>query len=306
MRLARRRAVRTLGFVASLSAAWLVAASGCDGKTSESAAPVAEADFPLAVAHAICDRIGDCCARAHFPYDAAACVERRRKYNVADSPPGSGTWNAAQAGACVATFADEALHCSDVGYYNAYNEIGSCAGIYQGTKHPGESCDVNGDCAQSSEGYVWCEGATLPGICQLHKRPSGGEPCGIREGNGPEPAVVGACEDGESDAFTCSGTPGICVPYVPLGAPCNFTTKPCAASAYCDGATCLASRGVGEACPLGYECNAASRCVAGSCVAKLADGEDCKDWSDCLGGVCYGRCSTSGIVRPGVCNGTGP
>ncbi len=282
-----------------------LATVACGGKTSGSDVhPVAQEDFALELAHALCDPLGDCCARASFAYDAAACVETARAYSagvVTTKAAWGGKYDAALAGACVAAMRDQAARCSDNGgHISARSE--ACAHVFVGAKQPGEPCGTTNDCALSPDGRVECAASSDgTGICQLRKRPSGGEPCHVVMGS--QPAVVGACDKGETDAFACVGYPtSFCVATIPLGGACT-SRDACVPSAFCDGATCVSRVGVGGPC-VEYGCDEVSTCKAGRCVAKLPDGAACEHWTDCAGGNCFGWCSSSELARKDVCAGT--
>jgi hypothetical protein len=307
-------------FLASLSFAglWLAA---CGGSTSSGGtnAPVAASDFASGYAHAVCDNVAGCCQKAGLGYDANACMTSVQGIIqgllVNPANAAGATYDPNAAGDCLAQVRAAVETCStSTSSKNALDS--ACQRVYAGKSQPGGTCTSSVDCAPTTDGTVTCEiwsssgsdgGSQSGSQCQVRKTPKGGEPCGGTTSGGAPPTVVGACEFGESDTFTCDYQTHTCQPRGAIGATCESTDN-CVTTAYCTNGSCAARVGVGGACDgFSDSCDATSRCDQSTkqCVAKLADGTACTLSSDCAGGSCSsGKCRSSDYADPTVCGGT--
>ena len=309
-----------------------VAALGACSTKSTTVAPVAEADFALQAAHALCDTIQPCCAQTSYPYDQAACVARMQQEVKEDVKPSPNTtYDPSAAGRCVAKVRELAAKCADPadGDDDAAEE--DCKAIYVGTTKTGEACDKSAECAPSPEGRVRCvhygdlgspgsvqnrDGGTNPpppvtgSQCTLYKKNAAkGDPCGPNNSKdgGKPPTIVGACEGRVKNAtLYCDYKSLTCQPVIAVGQPCmDLTSGACAGGGSCTNGTCAAPGAEGAACDFegcapGLYCARSSsgdKIGGGKCAKEKKTGEACSSGS----GSDYGACAT-GSCSEGKCS----
>lgn len=96
-------------------------------------------------------------------------------------------------------------------------------------------------------------------------------------------------DDCRYDAVCVSGicTSGVAVDEDDL---CDEPDRLCPASTFCSSTSCLAIKGVGEACSEDAACGAAGACVGGFCRLRGASGAPCERPRSCRGGLtCIGE-----------------
>ena len=297
---------------------WVIAACGGSTSNGGGTGPVASSDFANQYAHAVCDNIAACCAKAGIGYDANACLSAAQGIIqgliVNPATAAGATYDPNAAGACIDQVKQAALACGETpSQKSALNN--ACNKVYSGSKKPGEPCNTSLDCQASSDGTVTCDhwsssggdGGTSSGtLCQVRKTPVGGEPCGGSTGGGAPPSVVGDCGYGASDTFMCDYQTNTCQPRKAVGQSCTGSDT-CVTTAYCAAGKCAPRLDVGAACqPYDGSCNAQTRCDSASktCQPKLADGAACTQSSDCAGGRCSSnKCASSSYADPTVCGG---
>lgn len=301
-----------------------MAQSACGGKVADDATlpdaaiprfdtaapePIAEADFPNAYAHAVCDHIEGCCAANALPFRHDDCIAAEIA-EVTRVRLG-GTFSPEAAGALVPAIADEALRCtSDVGDF-FLNAIG----IYVGTGAPGDDCSAGKGCAYVRGGKNVCLswGSARSGgqTCQLLKEPAAiGDLCSFE--SGPPPAVVGHCDS--ATPLRCDSRTHTCQTRLAAGASCA-DLEDCVAGTYCNAGVCVAGEGAGGPCATNAECDANDYCDETKvCRPSLPLGATCGNQS-CLGGVCVAdsydvsvtnHCRSSVLANPVACAAGAP
>ena len=305
--------------------------AACFGHTEEPApTPIAEADFALSAAHALCDNIEPCCAQVGFPHDPAACVATRRKKeedDIAQMRGNGATFDAAAATRCIAQIRETATACADL---TQMPKTADCGALYVGTRILGDACDNYVQCAPSAEGAVACEhirsdvgsdassagpgvaSEPVEGMCMLHKSTSSkGDPCGTRTGGGSPPKVLTECMDRGATLYCNFGTKA-CQPRMLSGQSCASDPE-CALGTHCDGGKCVPLGAAGDlctsACAAGFYCSRTSVTAPhGICAKKKNAGDACEvatDYAACAGGTCSrGKCSAGSYSTAEICTGS--
>lgn len=185
----------------------------------------------------------------------------------------------------------------------------------QGSKKPGESCDVDSNCASSNEGKVVCAshytGTDWIHKCQLQIHGTVGDnPC-LGTQDGETLSHVGSSSDDViARGYVCDTADGLrcssdaCVALAVVGATCSYSSD-CIRSAYCMGGHCANRVAAGAACTgsdssecvAGYYCSSAS---PRQCTAQLANGATCTSNTMCASGSCSGStCAPSFVDQLG-------
>ena len=303
----RSRSILTL-LVTGLGAAVLAA---CSGKTD--AAPVAEADFATQLAHAVCDNIGPCCAKAQLTYDKSACAssaiaalqgdfDRRKKEGA--------TYDATAAGQCVAQYQGIASSCSND---STTDTLAACRRVYAGSKALGEACTTTSECRLPAEGSVACwqavsSNGTLAsqGTCVGFRPAQKGDACMGLGALPPGVTTVGDCNFNDKSAFYCDSA-SICQPRVAIGQACPTNSfGACVEGGQCVDGVCASAPKLGESCTFG-KCAGESFCDFSStkCTAKRKAGEACDQSAACVSGNCSGKkCVDGWLTSAPICAGT--
>lgn len=217
----------------------------------DAAEPVAEADFPSAMATRVCQRRGMCgCAGATCTIDVAAALSDMA------------TWSKGQMLTydpdCAATlFARaEAIACDD--QITAIEEGCTSCNIYRGARPPGQPCDLNSYALYATQCAAGLACGLADQVCVTTEFPMAalGEPCFAG-------MTIARCPaDGVCDA----GGSGVCVPAPAVDEPC-FAGTACAAGQFCDpNAVCRPQKTVGEPCTSLLECHSLE-CTANVCTS---------------------------------------
>ncbi len=244
-------------------------------------------------ADSYCGEIAKCCAKAGISGNAAFC-------RMALS---GGGYDAKAGDACLAEMKAQVAagtFCDNLSAPSACNSVLSPA---SGNKKPGETCEVDSDCAASSDGTVACAGARVNGNwiykCQVQKPGKAGDtPCvGTQDGAVLSYYTDPNATDVTSSGFVCSIADGVrcqagtCVALVNLGGSCSSSSD-CVRVAFCDtNATCAARAAAGAACDstacvVGYYCPSSGM---KQCTAKLGTGAQCSESAVCQSGMCSGN-----------------
>jgi len=289
-----------------LSCSLLVA---CGGKTADDTSPVPRDQFVSQMAHAICDGAQGCCTTNGFGYDDNACVtltQNQLSALFADPSVTSAAYDGAAAGRCLAAIRDAVQSCN--GKTDAVDA--ACAGVFHGTKAPGESCASAIECAPPADGLgsmhciSWSSSdggsGTSGSACQLHLPPAEGSPCaGFAD---PPPPKVYDCS--HEQGFYC-GSDAKCHALGGVGAACSSSSA-CVDGATCDGSQCVAGAPAGSACSYAHGCDASSWCdfSTSKCVAKITNGGACAGATEnaCASGFCVkNKCVTSRVADAPTC-----
>jgi hypothetical protein len=181
-----------------------------------------------------------------------------------------------------------------------------------GSKKPGETCEVDSDCAPSSEGKVICAsryiGEAWVHKCQVQLRGQVGDgPClGTQDGAMFSSTSTTAATDVASRGYVCDTADGVkcssdkCVALASLGQTCAYASD-CVRTAFCDskdrcvarvaaGATCTGTDS--DECAIGYYCPDAS---PRQCAAQLGTGASCSSDAMCKSSTC-----TDGTCKPNM------
>jgi hypothetical protein len=241
-----------------------------------------------------CAEFAECCAQAGLRGDGSLC-------RMAMS---GGNYNAQAGEACL----DEVKAQVAAGTFcTSLSQPSVCNSVFaspNGNKQPGDTCEFDSDCANSSEGTVACaglyDGTTWTHKCQLRKPGQvGTTPCiGTQDGimflsydtSGATDVTPSGYVCDTADGIECQG--GTCVALAAVGEACTFTSD-CVRTAFCDGTKhqCTARLTAGSACT-GSD---ADECVAGyycptsgpqQCTVKLAAGAQCSADAMCESDMC--------------------
>jgi hypothetical protein len=246
-------------------------------------------------ADTFCGEVAKCCVQYHMTANGQLCQFMFT----------GGSYNAAAGDACLAEIkaaSAAGTFCSSDTSSSACNGV---TGSTSGNKQPGDACDVDSDCAKSSQGKVVCASA-YDGNVWIHKcqvqipGQAGSNPClGTQDGAmfssigttnaGDVPASGYVCNT--ADGLEC--TSGTCVALAGVGQTCSYASD-CVRTAYCDATShCTGRVAAGAACTgvdadecaLGYYCPDAS---PRQCTAKVATGGTCAADAMCSSGTCSG------------------
>jgi hypothetical protein len=254
-----------------------------------------------------CDLLQPCCAMAKLSTDGKQCKALLGAFAPTN-------YNATAGEACLAELraaSGKPDFCSD----GLDGTTGSCDKAFpdqsSGSKKPGETCDMDDECAPSAEGDVRCQRASVVGgtvvrKCQVHViGKEGDQPCvGTVDGS-----VTSYSSSGDdvppkgylcrvADGLYCDWTSHACVKFKAIGESCSGSSD-CGRGGSCDGGKCVARKELGAACTGGFasqgECVEGAYCSATSmtCAAQLGDGMACTDQEacksqDCVNGKCKG------------------
>jgi hypothetical protein len=261
-----------------------------------------------------CAEFATCCGKAGLPADGKQCRQLMSAMTM------GGGYNASAGDACLA----EMRAASAAGTFCDGTSTSSpaCDSVFQsgsrGHKQPGESCEMDNDCATSDEGKVSCESTYLNGAfidkCQVRLVGKAGDaPCvGTQDGNVFWGYTAQDATDVVPRGYVCDLAQGIrceagtCKALLGAGDPCSNTSQ-CAADLYCDyaldqcapraaiGGTCAGSGS--DTCVATAYCDSARK----QCAAKVANGEACTTSAMCLSDTCSNLvCKSSGLADFGL------
>jgi hypothetical protein len=304
-----RHGIKMAFGVASL-AAGAIAACGGSSEGGGSVGPIPHDQLASRAASALCDNIGDCCAKNGWTHDASACKQGYEalveEFFITPAVKGGATYDAQAAGTCVSSLSDVAKSCG------ASDVSAACDRIFIGTKPNGAQCEHSIECAAPPGGDAYCDvDDFLPGTCVQEPRGKAGDGCsGTCTDNGSFISCSGGGTDTGSalcwtnDDLFCSD--GTCQPLIAIGDACQWSG--CVDDAYCTSAgVCAAKLPAGgdcgsdwSACADGLYCDA-----AGVCAAKKPDGAACSDWEECVGSCEDNQCvNDTGFISAALCSGT--
>jgi hypothetical protein len=250
-----------------------------------------------------CAAIAPCCGQAKLPTNGTQC---RQLFGLSAL---GGSYNAALGSACL----DEAqaqvkdgTFCDNLGA----NNPSPCENVYasgNGSKKPGEKCNVDGDCAASNLGEVACSSVYVGGSsdgtfihkCQiLMPGKAGDTPCiATRDGNFLNEYLPSGATDVESQGYVCDIANGVtceqgtCVALAAVGASCSMSSD-CVRTAYCSFPQdkCAPKVALGQACSnvAGSECVDDAFCGEATklCTARLPNGAACTSFRQCKSDSC--------------------
>jgi hypothetical protein len=240
-----------------------------------------------------CALLMPCCKQAGLSSDPSSC---EMLFGWAAS---QAKFNESKANACLASMraaASTPEFCS-----MNYDDEGACDDVFAsqgGTTKPGGTCDMDSDCASSSQGEGACmsyyEGDVRRTACMIMTDGNPGDgPCvATREGNvtwyssgdAAPPALGYVCDQGKGTY--CDSSTKKCEALVAVGGPCTYGT-PCVAGAYCETSegTCQPSLPAGSACTNDDQCGEKHYCDE-FCKAQLPAGSPCTSSDQCQGGWC--------------------
>jgi hypothetical protein len=289
---------------------------------------IVASQFESNFASALCGEMSACCASNLLPFDpngctAAATTMIEHELTLPAIAIGA-QYNPSAAAACIQAVAAAASACDDTNGVASWES--ACAGVYTGTKAPGESCASTADCAPapalaSVTCLAWKFTATNPDAgtssgsgqtCQVLMPGQAGAPC-ENPYNAPPSATLYNCGSDPSQLFSCDDQSETCIAKVAAGAACEQTSD-CVSGDYCgyddDGiAMCSVRAAIGASCVSndGYEieCMSGSYCdyAVATCAPLLGPGASCNEDSDCAGYCVDERCVSSALAQSPICGG---
>ena len=288
-----RRALQLCGALAPLVGLGLGAcSSGEKGGSSSSSAEFA-ARF--------CALFKPCCAAAGFPdSDQQVCRFLYGSVPVLDQAAAEQCLDQYQALAKQPTFCDLNQADAPEPCQRAFPQNGPGSG---GTKKPGEPCEwgANDDCA----GDATCdtEAGAKTGKCAQFVIVGEGAACrGVRKSNGSSwsgEAVNNQLPLCDGDANHYCSNSGVCKKKSPVGESCDGFSG-CLPEGHCQNSVCVAKLATGSPCPnFSDECNDLAFCADSSkvCEPRREDGKSCQQGEECLSDYCdEGSCKKD----PGV------
>lgn len=213
--------------------------------------PIAEADFPSAMATRVCKNRNAC-----------GCASPTCTVDVATGLSDMATWSKSQtlnfdADCAAALYARaDAIACDD--QITAIEEGCASCNIYRGARPPGQPCDLNSYALYATQCAPGLACGLADQVCVTTEFPTValGEPCFAG-------MTIARCPaDGVCDA----GGSGLCVPAPAVNEPC-FAGTACAAGQFCDpNAVCRPQKTVGEPCTSLLECHSLE-CTANECTS---------------------------------------
>ena len=262
-----------------------------------------------------CSYVGGCCKQLGLSGNANTCGQFMSLASA------GGHYDSKRGDACLAEMKAEVAagtFCSA----SSASAPSACDSVYSGgtsgNKKPGDPCNVDGDCAPSTEGKVVCASLFINNAfvdkCQVQIAGKAGDtPClGTQEGgvfsntfSGTPTDVLarGYVYDTANGVF-CNGATNACVALLSAGAPCIGSSE-CLRTTYCKSPpdVCTARVASGDACSPtddspcvdGFYCNSVSK----TCVAKLANTSPCSDSQMCQSDYCSGTCQSNPLSSIG-------
>jgi hypothetical protein len=281
----------SVGFLAGLTIAFSL---GCGQSNSEK------------FVDTFCGEFAKCCAQAGLPSNGNFCHLMMS----------GGSYNSQAGDACLAEMKSQVA----AGTFCASQDSSSvCQSVFSspgGGKKPGEDCNIDSDCAPSSNGKVVCASLYVNSAfihkCQVQVQGKVGDtPCaGTKDGDfflssgGETDIAPSAIVCNTADGVQCKS--GTCVALAAVGATCGSTLD-CVRSAFCpvSAGKCAVRVAAGSACASGDddECLDGNYCASGTkmCTAKGANGAACTTMNMCQSNNCpVNTCESNGLDTFGL------
>ena len=305
-------------------------ASQADGGDSDApqsdSGLIGQADFPAAMAAAICDNIGACCAAHGYQNNVTMCHDQvlGTYQDLMDAATQSGgvTYDAKAAADCVEQYKAYVLKCTpDQADIEAVNAV--CNKVIVGAKLDGQPCTDSFECAGAATGGSDCsdESDADGGSYRRCEQASGtlphgsvgatcSESCRVMTGSHATCDRVGDYVEAQAacwveDGVRCDAATHQCVAVQPVGQSCTSDTD-CEASAYCESGVCTAL--VADSLPcdpdVPIQCTSHSHCDASStvCTPDKKTGDACSDSLECDSWQCHGdTCQPVNLIAPYFC-----
>ncbi len=276
----------------SLLACLTLFAAACSGKSDAQ-------NF----ADTYCAEVAKCCVQAGMSGSGSLCHMLS-----------SGAYDASAGEACLA---DVKAQVAAGTFCTSQSTSSSCNAVFTsntqaGHKKPGEDCEMDSDCAPSSDGTVVCASRYVDPNwlhkCQVRMPGKVGDTC-LGTQDGDLFSSVGAANTGDlaasgyvcntADSLTCSSSSGTCIALSGVGQACAYTSD-CVRSAYCDGKDrCSARVAAGAACTgQGDECVAGYYCADASprqCTPQVGTGASCTSDAMCTSDNCVDSTCKPGL-----------
>jgi len=258
-------------------------------------------------ADSYCGEFAKCCAQAGLPSNGSVCRLLMS----------GGSYNSQAGNACLAEMKSQVAagtFCTSQGSPSACDNV---SGDGSGSKKPGETCNIDSNCAPSSDGKVACASVYVNTAfinkCQVQVAGKVGDACdGTRDGDSILPYSSIDATDVAPRIVLCNTSDGIqcksgtCTALAAVGASCGYTLD-CLRSAFCNPSTdkCVVRVAAGNACPSGDddECMDGNYCASGTnqCAAKGAIGAACTTANMCQSSNCpTNKCESNGLDNLGL------
>ncbi|CAN5466951.1 hypothetical protein BH09MYX1_BH09MYX1_35960 [soil metagenome] len=224
--------------------------------------PIAQSDFPAAVAAAYCPKISGCCSGRISGCEAAVKASVEGVYT--NPATATSKFDPDRARKCVdAIAALQNVQCAS-DFYAKTLSLAVCSGVLDGTVEPGGTCNEVVDCKRGTANgtiagcFVGCAelGGAAPKRCRKFE-PTTTPGAACEEGFDGTAAVVAIC-GGE---LQC--TAKACAPKSKAGESCA-AGKTCESTLFCKNDVCIAPKGkAGDSCDDG--CIAPANCTSTTC-----------------------------------------
>jgi hypothetical protein len=297
--------------VAYVAASLVLLFNAC-GSQDDPGPPLALADLPHAVANALCNNIGPCCAQAGFPHDPAQCEiesEKALEASVSAMRRKEFAYDGFAARGCVEAYAIAGRTCGDASQVQR-----ACRRVFTGALELGQPCADSNECTPGN--YCQRTGGAANGECVSETLSRGklGDRCGescihydeqeFTSCNGLTTSVSTQCYS--NDGLFCNDA-HVCAPLPTVDQPCTGAPV-CAGDNFCDATrhTCVARRTSGSCGDANDACTADAFCNFGThqCELRRAHGEACAgSFDECVStDFCIqGTCRTRTIATPFSC-----
>jgi hypothetical protein len=297
----------------------------CDAPQSD-AGFISQCDYPAAIASAICDNVGACCAAHGYENSVQGCRDHilGTFQDLMDAMASSAgvTYDAKAAADCVEQYKAYVLKCiPDQGDTDALNAV--CNKVVVGTTQDGQPCTNYFECAAAATGGAVCsdESDADGGSYRQCEQASGtlphgsvgatcSESCRFMTGSHTTCDRVGEYVEAQAtcwveDGLRCDVATHTCVAVQALGASCDSDTD-CQASAYCETSVCAALPTDSQACDpdLPIPCTSKSYCdsISMVCAPNKKTGDACSDSLECESWQCHaGTCQPTDLIATYFC-----
>lgn len=284
------------------------------------------AEYPAAMAAAICDNIGACCTAHGYQNNTTTCHDHvlgiYQDLMDAVALSDGVTYDAKAAATCVEGQKAYVIKCvPDQGDIDELNA--ACSKVVVGATQNGQPCTNSFQCAGAATGSSVCndESDLDGGSYQQCEQASGtlphgslgatcGESCRFMTGSHATCDRVGDYVEAKAtcwaeDGLRCDLATHQCVAVRPVGQSCSSDTD-CEASAYCESDVCTELVADGQPCdPDGpIQCTSHSYCDGNStiCTPNKKTGDACSDSLECESWQCHGgKCQPANIIAPYLC-----
>ncbi|MBI5536514.1 MAG: hypothetical protein HY898_27580 [Deltaproteobacteria bacterium] len=301
-----------------------------DGAKSDAppadAGELSQADYPAAIASAICDNIGACCTAHGYLNNVQMCRDQIQGtyQDLMDAMANSAgvTYDAKAAADCVEQYKAYVLKCiPDPSDTDALNAV--CNKVVVGTTQNGQACTHSFECAGSATGDSVCndESDADGGSYRQCEQASGtlphgsagatcSESCRVMTGSHTTCDRVDDYVEAQAtcwveDGLRCDAATHTCVAVQAVGADCNTDTD-CQASAYCATNVCAVLPTDNQPCDpdLPIQCTSNSHCDSTStvCAPDKKAGDACSEPLECESWQCHaGTCQPEGLIATYFC-----